>query len=81
MGHLIDEHAPTDTKDFNDCRFYDSYLRELKRIKQAERAYRKHRNLTNRLLYSEKLADSKLAFASKKLNILEAYCNKMIKVP
>ena len=67
MGHLIEEHAPTDTKYFNDCRFYDSYLRELKRVKRkAERAYRKHPNLTNRLLYREKLADSKLAFASKK---------------
>ena len=67
MGHLIDEHAPTDTKYFNDCRFYDGYLRELKRVKRkAERAYRKHPNLTNRLLYREKLADSKLAFASKK---------------
>ena len=82
MGHLIEEHAPTDTKYFNDCRFYDSYLRELKRVKRkAERAYRKHPNLTNRLVYREKLADSKLAFASKKAEYFEVYCNKTIKVP
>ena len=62
----IDEHALTGLKYFNERRFCDN-LRQLKRIeRKAERAYRKHSNLTNRLIYREKLADSKLSFATKK---------------
>ena len=67
LGQFTDGNFPQATNILLKARFLIVVYEKL------NTPYRNYPNSTNRLNYREKIVDSKLAFASKKLNILKTY--------